>query len=44
MSHDLLGHVIGALGAQVFSVEITELIDNTFYANLRLVRAAKRSW
>ncbi|HEY1761652.1 MAG TPA: bifunctional nuclease family protein [Acidimicrobiales bacterium] len=39
MSHDLLGHVIGALGAQVFSVEITELVDNTFYANLRLVRS-----
>jgi hypothetical protein len=38
MSHDLLGHVITALGAKVFSVEITELIDNTFYANLRLVR------
>ncbi|MFY9783320.1 MAG: bifunctional nuclease family protein [Acidimicrobiales bacterium] len=38
MSHDLLGHVIGALGAQLFSVEITELIDNTFYANLRLLR------
>jgi uncharacterized protein len=39
MSHDLLGHVIGALGAKVFAVEITELIENTFYANLRLVRA-----
>ncbi|MCU1363420.1 MAG: hypothetical protein JWM55_1248 [Acidimicrobiaceae bacterium] len=39
MSHDLLGHVIGALGAQVFSVEITELVDNTFFANLRLLRA-----
>jgi len=39
MSHDLLGHVISSLGAQVFSVEITELIDNTFYANLRLVRS-----
>ena len=38
MSHDLLGHVIGALGAQLFSVEITELIDNTFFANLRLLR------
>ncbi len=38
MSHDLLGHVITALGAKVFSVEITELVDNTFYANLRLVR------
>jgi bifunctional DNase/RNase len=41
MSHDLLGHVIGALGAQVFSVEITELIDNTFYANLRLLRGTE---
>jgi bifunctional DNase/RNase len=39
MSHDLLGHVITALGAQVFSVEITELVDNTFFANLRLVRS-----
>jgi bifunctional DNase/RNase len=38
MSHDLLGHVIGALGAELFSVEITELIDNTFFANLRLLR------
>lgn len=38
MSHDLLGHVITALNAKVFSVEITELVDNTFYANLRLVR------
>jgi hypothetical protein len=39
MSHDLLGQVISALGAQVFSVEITELVDNTFFANLRLVRS-----
>lgn len=39
MSHDLLGHVITALGAQLFAAEITELVDNTFYANLRLVRA-----
>jgi hypothetical protein len=38
MSHDLLGNVIGSLGAQLFSVEITELIDNVFYANLRLLR------
>jgi hypothetical protein len=41
MSHDLLGHVISALGAQVFSVEITELVDNTFFANLRLVRSGE---
>jgi bifunctional DNase/RNase len=39
MSHDLLGNVITALGAQLFSVEITELVDNTFFANLRIVRA-----
>ena len=38
MSHDLLGNVIGSLGAQLFSVEITELIDNVFFANLRLLR------
>jgi len=38
MSHDLLGNVIGALGAQLFAVEITELVDNTYYANLRLLR------
>ena len=30
-----------ALGAQVFSVEITELVDNTFFANLRLVRSGE---
>ncbi len=41
MSHDLLGHVIGALGGRVFAVEITDLIDNTFYANLRLVREGR---
>ena len=38
MSHDLLGNVIDALGAQLFAAEITELIDNVFYANLRLLR------
>jgi bifunctional DNase/RNase len=38
MSHDLLGNVITALGAQLFAVEITELRDNTFFANLRLIR------
>lgn len=38
MSHDLLGNVITALGGRLFAVEITELIDNTFYANLRIVR------
>jgi len=38
MSHDLLADVITALGARLFAVEITELIDNTFYANLKLLR------
>jgi len=38
MSHDLMGNVISALGGRLFAVEITELIDNTFYANLRIVR------
>jgi len=38
MSHDLLGNVITALGARVFAVEITELVDNTFFSNLRLLR------
>ena len=38
MSHDLMGHLITALGARVFSVEITDLDDNTFFATLRLVR------
>ena len=38
MAHDLLGNVITALGARLFAVEITHLIDNTFYSNLRLLR------
>jgi hypothetical protein len=39
MSHDLLGNVITALGSKLFSVEINELVDNTFFASLRLVQA-----
>ena len=38
MSHDLLGNVITALGAQLFAVEIVELRESTFFANLRLLR------
>ena len=41
MSHDLLGNVITALGARLFAVEITHLVDNTFFANLRLLREGK---
>ena len=41
MSHDLMGSIITALGARLFTVEITELIDNTFYANLRILHETK---
>jgi uncharacterized protein len=41
MSHDLMGSIITALGARLFTVEITELIDNTFYANLRILHESK---
>ncbi|HVA70687.1 MAG TPA: bifunctional nuclease family protein [Acidimicrobiales bacterium] len=41
MSHDLLGQVVSALGAKLFSVEVTELVDNTYFANLRLVRSGE---
>ena len=38
MSHDLLGHVITALDGRLFAVEITSLEDNTYFANLRILR------
>jgi bifunctional DNase/RNase len=41
MAHDLLGNVITALGARLFAVEITHLVDNTFFSNLRLLREGK---
>src|ERR1039458_2650916 len=41
MSHDLLGHVVSAIGAKLFSVEVTELVENTYFANLRLVRSGE---
>jgi uncharacterized protein len=44
MTHDLLANVITGLGAQLFAVEITELRDNTFYANLRLVKSGEESF
>lgn len=37
MSHDLMSEIISTLGGKLFAVEITELRDNTFYAQLRLV-------
>ncbi len=36
MTHDLLSDVIRSLGAQLRSIEIVDLVDNTFFANLRL--------
>ncbi len=41
MSHDLMSTIIAALGGKLFTVEITELVDNTFYANLRILREGK---
>jgi bifunctional DNase/RNase len=38
MSHDLLSNTITALGGRIFAVEITHLEDNTFFANLRLLK------
>jgi len=38
MSHDLMSTIITSLGGRLFTVEITELVDNTFYANLRILR------
>ena len=39
MTHDLLHNLISALGGKVVRVEITELTDATFHANLALLRA-----
>ena len=41
MTHDLLGNTIAALGAQLCASEISELVDNTFFANLRLLRGTE---
>jgi uncharacterized protein len=38
MSHDLLSNVITALGGRLFAVEINELVDNTFYATVRILK------
>ena len=36
MTHDLLRDVLGAIGADLTSVRVTELRDRTFYAELEL--------
>lgn len=38
LTHDLLMHVIGGLGAELSRVVITTIEDNTFYARLFLTR------
>lgn len=41
MTHDLLRNVIEALKAKVDRVVITDLKDNTFFANIHVVRGAE---
>lgn len=38
MTHDLLAAVVGAAGAEVEQVAVTDLKDGTFYAEIRLRR------
>jgi len=38
MTHDLLGHVIEALGATLEAVTIVDLVDGAFIANLRVTK------
>jgi bifunctional DNase/RNase len=38
MTHDLLKLVVSALDAEVIRVDVTELVDGTFFANLILLR------
>ena len=42
MTHDLLANVLAALGAKVSRVEVTQLKDSTFHANLALLAADGR--
>ncbi len=39
MTHDLLHEIVAALGGKVTRIEITELKDATFHANIVLLRA-----
>jgi bifunctional DNase/RNase len=38
MTHDLLGSVITSLGAKVLAIEISDLVESTYHATLRLVQ------
>ncbi|MHC4937524.1 MAG: bifunctional nuclease family protein [Planctomycetota bacterium] len=42
MTHELLASILDALGAKVARVEVTQLKDSTFHANLALVSADGR--
>jgi bifunctional DNase/RNase len=42
LTHDLLLSLVDLLGATLVQVEITDLVDGTFYANLVLERQAVR--
>ena len=41
MTHDLFTEIIGALGAEVTRIEINELKNNTFFADIHLMREGK---
>jgi len=42
MTHELLHSILSALGAKIARVEVTQLKDSTFHANLALVSADGR--
>jgi hypothetical protein len=37
MTHDLIKNILQGVGSEVVSVIVTDLIDNTFYANVELL-------
>ncbi len=41
MTHDLLRNILRELGVQVTKVEVTDLMDNTFFARIYLVKDGK---
>lgn len=42
LTHDLIASLLGSLGATVVSVVITDLRENTFFAEIQLDRAGER--
>lgn len=42
MTHDLLKVIVGALDAEVTRVDVTELVEGTFFANLVLDQGGLR--